>query len=79
MAVQLLPLFVDRSEEDPKQFKAIFIWTKEKGEFVHEFLYLQGGTQEGTWAWGRVGSVNGALLWPPIFNHFAREIFKYTE
>jgi hypothetical protein len=78
IAVQLMPLHVDKIVADPEQFKAGFNGPC-KNELVHEFLYLQGGTQEGTWAWGRVGSVNGALLWPKVFNEFAKTIQEYTK
>ncbi|MDA8346278.1 MAG: hypothetical protein M0Z66_12460 [Thermaerobacter sp.] len=35
-------------------------------EFVHEFLYIR-QSHPGNWAWGRIGFVNGALLFPDQF------------
>lgn len=43
-------------------------------EQVHEFLYLQGGYDEGTWNWPRPSSVNGAMLWPDALAFFFDEI-----
>lgn len=77
VAVQLRTIFVDLTHDDPEGFKRQFK-IPQKSEIVHEFLYLQGGTERDHWAWGRVGSVNGALLWPDAFTHFVRCISPYT-
>ena len=78
VAFQLRTIFVDLRHDDPEGFKQRFR-IPGKGDIVHEFLYLQGGSQRSNWAWGRVGSVNGALLWPDAFNHFVKCISQYTK
>ena len=78
LAVQLESIFVDKEVRNPKSYKKHFSDPGEEGDLIHEFLYLQGGTREGNWLWGRVGSVNGTLLWEDAFNHFARCIAPYT-
>ena len=73
LALRLRPLFIDRDAADPPRFKAKFS-NPPQHPSVHEFLYLQGGTNKGTWTWGRVGSVNGALLWPDALRYFLRSM-----
>jgi hypothetical protein len=73
IAVRLQSLFVDREEDDPKEFKKAFDVpppTDRDGP-IHEFLYLihSGGPQKG-WNWARVGATNGALLWPDTLDYF---------
>ena len=46
-------------------------------DYVHTFLYLQGGYSEGTWNWGRVGQVNGPLLWKKALRYFVSECENY--
>jgi hypothetical protein len=45
----------------------------------NKLLYLQGGIKEGSWVWGRIGSVNGCLLWPDAFNFFVKKILPFTK
>jgi hypothetical protein len=45
-------------------------------DVVGEFLYVQGGTTGGTWNWGPVGSVNGALVWPDAFAYLCGELTR---
>ena len=44
------------------------------GVIAHEFLYLNGGTGEGTWNWGMAGSVNGALLFQDAWEYLANQV-----
>lgn len=76
LALRLEALFSDRSQEDPAQFKASFTDENAEPSFVGEFLYVQGGTAGGTWNWGQVGSVNGALLWRDAFDYLSGELSK---
>ena len=69
IALHMEALFVDRSESSPKRFKERFLVRGASRDQIGEFLYLQGGVRGGTWNWGRVGSVNGALLWPEPFEY----------
>jgi hypothetical protein len=71
VALHLEALFVDRSEADAAQFKNRFVDHDADRDQVGEFLYLQGGVKGGTWNWGMVGRVNGALLWPDAFDYLA--------
>jgi len=75
-ALQLDALFSDRYEEDKDKFKASFVKEAAEQEVVGEFLYVQGGTTGGTWNWGKVGSVNGALLWPDAFAYLCGELTR---
>ena len=70
IALRLETLFAEGDVQDPAEFKQKFNDVKCTREQVHEFLYLQGGTQGGTWNWGPVGSVNGALLPPDALKYF---------
>ena len=70
IAIRLETLAVDEYVQDPEKFKQKFNDEKSKREQVHEFLYLQGGTHGGSWSWGPVGTVNGALLWPEPLRYF---------
>lgn len=75
MALRLRTLFVDRPVNSPEEFKRQFDSKEcDEPDDVFEFLYLRGGVLEGTWRWGTVGSVNGALLWPDVLKHFVREL-----
>lgn len=78
LALQLETLFVDEEAPNPEAFKREFKVPDKPGDLVHEFLYLQAGTDGGRWAWGQVGSVNGCLLWPDAFSHFVRCIQPYV-
>ncbi len=76
LALHLETLFVDFAADDPSAFKREFTIQRTEGERVGEFLYLQGGTHGGTWNWGMVGRVNGALLWRDAFEYLAGELGK---
>jgi hypothetical protein len=45
----------------------------ETRDFTYEFLYVNGGAKGGTWTWGLVGRVNGALLWPDALRFYGSE------
>jgi hypothetical protein len=66
IAVCLRELYVDDEREDASTFKDQFDHAG-TGHLVGEFLYVQGGVGGGTWNWGMVGRVNGALLWRDAF------------
>jgi len=71
IAIRLETLYVDEYAQDPTKFKQSFGDEKSERDQVHEFLYLQGGTDaKGSWSWGPVGSVNGALLYNDALNYF---------
>jgi hypothetical protein len=72
LAVRLETLHAERPVSDPLVFKKSFDDCGSNHAFAVEFLYLRGGVKTGTWNWGAVGRVNGALLWPDAFNHFAK-------
>lgn len=74
VALRLEALWVDREEPDPSQFKRAFSDDGALKEQVFEFLYLRGGTREGTWGWGPAGFVNGTLLWTPAWRFFSSKI-----
>ena len=74
LAVRLEALFGDLIHDDPKQFKACFSDATADHSMVGEFLYVQGGTAGGSWSWGRVGSVNGALLWRDAFDYLSGKL-----
>jgi hypothetical protein len=76
LALRLQGLFVDVEHDDPAGFKQFFSWNANKDDLVGEFLYVQGGTRGGTWNWGQVGSVNGALLWRDAFDYLSSELSK---
>lgn len=68
LALRLEVLFSDRIEADANGFKKSFVHTNDEPEYLGEFLYTQGGVTKGTWNWGLVGRVNGALLWRNAFD-----------
>ncbi len=75
LALKLDALFVDYEVENLAEMKQTFdLQRVRQGEFVYEFLYLQGGFKDGTWLWGQVGRVNGALLWSDVAKHFFGKI-----
>ena len=79
IALQLETIYVDKEIKNSEEFKKKVIIPTHKGDIVHEFLYLQGGIKEGSWVWGRIGSVNGCLLWPDAFNFFVKKILPFTK
>jgi hypothetical protein len=72
LAFRLQALFVDRHEPDPTAFKRSFVDAGEDHRLAGEFLYVHGGVTGGDWNWGKVGHVNGVLLWKEAFD------FLYT-
>lgn len=74
LALHLECLFADLEHPNPLQFKAAFDDSDADRSRVGEFLYLQGGVKEGTWNWGKIGRVNGTLLWPAAFDYLATEL-----
>lgn len=76
LALRLEVLFGDLGHDDPSKFKQSFSDDGADRSLVGEFLYVQGGTGGGTWNWGRVGSVNGALLWRDAFDYLSGELSK---
>lgn len=74
IALRIELLFGDHHHQNPDAFKKCFKDNNCLRDQVHEFLYLQGGYNSGKWLWGRVGMVNGALLWPDELEFFFTEI-----
>jgi hypothetical protein len=74
VSLRLQSLFVETAQPNPSDFKLRFIDFGEEHSFVAEFLYLQGGVREGTWNWGMVGRVNGALLWKDAFDYLTGDL-----
>ena len=68
LALRLEVLFGDREEPNPLVFKNSFVDPRTDHSLVGEFLYVKGGVSKGTWNWGMVGRVNGALLWRDAFD-----------
>ncbi len=68
--LHLETLFVDREANNPAQFKKRFSDEQCEREHIYEFLYLNGGYGSSSWSWGRIGSVNGALLLPDALKYF---------
>ncbi len=76
LALLLETIFGDRNEHDVKGFKHRFDDRHADRLLVGEFLYVQGGVTSGTWNWGQVGRVNGALLGKEAFIFLAGELGK---
>ncbi|MCD6385141.1 hypothetical protein J7M23_05120 [Candidatus Sumerlaeota bacterium] len=74
IALQLERIYSDKPVKDVKEFKNKFQIPPVDEKLIHEFLYLQGGFEKGNWVWGRVGGVNGCLLWPDAFKFFVNKI-----
>jgi hypothetical protein len=85
IALRLRPLFVDERIRDCDRFKQKFELPSGKKVAavrvpVHEFLYLRHENgPENRWYWGRVGMVNGALLWPDVFDYFVTCIRSHGQ
>jgi len=77
IAVLLESLHVDLESKDPAKFKKAFDDQNAAHDLVGEFLYLRGGIKGGTWGWGRVGSVNAALLWKESYRFLTGELGKF--
>jgi hypothetical protein len=76
IALRFQSLFIEKPEPNPSDFKQSFSDAGSERSYVAEFLYLLGGVNGGTWNWGRVGRVNGALLWKNAFDFLAGEVGK---
>jgi hypothetical protein len=75
LAIRLEVLFSDRRHKNPEEFmKSFEIPSKKRGDFIGEFLYLRGGSAGGSWNWGQVGRVNGALLWRDAFDFLCESL-----
>jgi len=79
IALRMETLVVDHTVPDPPRFKLRFRHRGGRGTPVHQFLYLQGGLSGGSWKWGPVGSVNGALLWPDALAFFLERLAARGE
>ena len=77
IALLLQELHADKKESDPEEFKRSFNDKTASNALAGEFLYLNGGSKSGNWTWGRVGSVNGALLYRDAFKYLAGELQKH--
>lgn len=78
LALALEALLVDEPFPTGGHRANFTLTAKDKVVRVGEFLYLQNCTAAGKnrWTWGRVGSVNGALLWPAAFNYLSAHLRK---
>ena len=76
LAIRLRALFGDRQEANPLAFKNSFVDPGIDHSLVGEFLYVQGGVSKGTWNWGQVGRVNGALLWRDAFDFLTTALHR---
>ena len=74
LALRLECLFADLDHANPMKFKGEFDDTSAKRSLVGEFLYVQGGVAGGTWNWGKIGRVNGTLLWPAAFEYLGTQL-----
>jgi hypothetical protein len=84
IALRLRPLFSDHRVQDAAESKSQFKLPSDKeladvGGPVHEFLYFWHKTPLSSWNWGLVGHVNGALLWPDVFDYFVNSIQNYGQ
>lgn len=76
-ALELEALYVDKVPPEGtlvEEVKAQFPKSTEPGERIYEFLYVNGDGRGGSWAFGRVGSVNAPLLWEGVFDSFIKRI-----
>jgi hypothetical protein len=70
IAVRLETLFIDLAVPDPPRYKQRFSDRGCARKPVHQFLHLKGGLAGGSWTWGPVGSVSGAMLPPDALEYF---------
>ena len=76
-ALELEGLYVDEKPQTGNSAASIkqrFPISSEPGDRIYEFLYVNGDGKKGSWAFGRVGSVNAALLWEHVFDSFLKRI-----
>lgn len=76
MALCIERLFMDHIVQDPASFKERFAVRPQERLLIGEFLYTKGGTKSGTWNWGMVGRVNGALLWGDAYMFLTKSLRK---
>lgn len=75
VCLRLESLFIDEHRANTKEFREEFPFRPEDGGVtIHEFLYLNGGTSEGTWNWGMTGTVNSALLFRDAWEYLADQV-----
>lgn len=79
LALRLEGIFVDHQVSDPAQFKQRFAQPPGQPDQVGEFLYVQGGLMGGSWNWGMVGRVNGALMWPEALKYLSSSLIHGLE
>jgi hypothetical protein len=58
------------SKAGPARLKECFPLPEGPREIVHEFCYVNGGHRGGTWKWGMIGHVNGAVLRSDALEYF---------
>jgi hypothetical protein len=76
LAVRLQALVTDRREPNPARFKKGFVDGADNHRLAGEFLYVYGGVTGGHWNWGKVGHVNGVLLWKDAFDFLSAGLSK---
>ena len=77
LALELEALYVDDAPPAgiaSSVFRDRFSVPSQPGERIYEFLYVNGDGKSGRWTFGRVGSVNAALLWEHVFDSFLKRI-----
>lgn len=77
LALELEGLHVDETPPagiSVAAFKERFPISAAPGDRIYEFLYVNGDGRAGRWTFGRVGSVNAALLWERVFDSFLKRI-----
>jgi hypothetical protein len=79
IAIGMQTLFADRKEPNPATFKNDFLDPGTDHRQLGEFLYLLGGVSKGTWNWGMIGRVNGALLYPDAFEYLVAGLTPFMS
>ncbi len=77
LCLRLGPILDDKVSDPEKVKQALTVSKSYLKENIIEFLYIRkgfgAGEQGGTWNWGRVGIVNGALLYEDAWVYFVNE------
>ncbi len=63
----------------PAKLKEGFPVPEGPRDIVHEFLYVNGGHRGGTWKWGMIGHVNGALLYSDALEYFLGALSRRAD
>ena len=63
-------------ESQAEEVRQSFDQADRETERVLTFSYLRGGHKGGSWTWGRVGQVNGPLLWADAMDFFVKEMMR---